>query len=147
LLLLELLDVLARDRDATPIASAGYLAKLKTREGDAIDRALGYLNKNYKEPITLDDVCRHLHVSPATCNRLLRKSIGRSFKTALIEMRISHACRLLLESDRSIVEIAYESGFTNLSNFNRRFKEMKGQSPKQYRNLMSPAAGREVALA
>jgi AraC-like DNA-binding protein len=139
LLLVELLDVLSGDRRAVPIASAGYLSKINTREGDAIDRALQYLNANFREPVSLQTVCRHLHVSPATCNRLLQKSIGRSFKTALIEIRISHACRLLLETNQSIVEVAYASGFTNLSNFNRRFKEMKGRSPKAYRNLMRPA--------
>jgi AraC-like DNA-binding protein len=145
-LLLELLDVLSRDGRAAPIASAGYLSKINTREGDAIDRALEYLNTNYTEPITLEDLSSHLHVSPATCNRLLQKSIGRSFKTALIEIRISHACRLLLESDQSIVQVAFASGFTNLSNFNRRFKELKGHSPKAYRNLMRPA-GRELVPA
>jgi hypothetical protein len=82
LLLLELLDVLSRDDRAAPIASAGYLSKINTREGDAIDRALQYLNENYTEPVTLEDLSCHLHVSPATCNRLLQKSIGRSFKTA-----------------------------------------------------------------
>jgi AraC-like DNA-binding protein len=143
LLLLELLDVLAHDDRAVPIASAGYLSKISTREGDAIDAALEYLNTNFTEPVTLQDLSRHLHVSPATCNRLLQKSIGRSFKTSLIEIRISHACRLLLETDQSIVEIAYASGFTNLSNFNRRFKELKNRSPKAYRNLLRPA-GREL---
>ena len=145
-LLLELLDVLARDSSAAPIASAGYLSKINTREGDAIDSALEYLNTNYTEPITLEDLSRHLHVSPATCNRLLQKSIGRSFKTALIEIRVSHACRLLLESDQPILDIAYASGFANLSNFNRRFKELKGRSPREYRNLMRPA-NHELAIA
>jgi len=114
------------------------------REGDAIDSALQYLNTKFTEPVTLHDLSRYLHVSAATCNRLLQKSIGRSFKTALIEIRISHACRLLLETDQSILEIAYASGFTNLSNFNRRFKELKGHSPKAYRNLLRPV-GRELA--
>ena len=145
-LLLELLDALARDSSAAPIASAGYLSKINTREGDAIDSALEYLNTNYTEPITLEDLSRHLHVSPATCNRLLQKSIGRSFKTALIEIRVSHACRLLLETDQPILDIAYASGFANLSNFNRRFKELKGRSPREYRNLMRPA-NCELALA
>src|SRR5687768_8594364 len=55
-LLLELLDLLARDARATPIASAGYLSKINTREGDAIDRALEYLNTNYTEAIALEDL-------------------------------------------------------------------------------------------
>jgi AraC-like DNA-binding protein len=142
--LLELLDVLSRDSAAAPIATTGYVSKINMREGDAIDSALQYLNTKFTEPVTLHDLSRYLHVSPATCNRLLQKSIGRSFKTALIEIRISHACRLLLETDQSILEIAYASGFTNLSNFNRRFKELKGHSPKAYRNLLRPV-GRELA--
>jgi len=137
LLLMELLDVLSRDSLSTPIESAGYVSRISTREGDTIDRALHYLNANFTEAVTLKDVCRHLHVSPATCNRLFRKSIGRSFKTALIEVRISHACRLLLETDQPIVEVAASSGFTNLSNFNRHFKELKRHTPRAFRNLLS----------
>lgn len=134
--LLELLDLLSRDGSAAPIASAGYTAKLSSREGDTIDKALQYLNQRFDQPVALEDLCRCLHVSPATCNRLFQKSIGRSFKTVLIEIRISHACRLLLESDQSIIEIAYASGFTNLSNFNRQFKQLKVHTPKAYRSLL-----------
>ena len=138
ILLLQLLDTLAGAADATPIASAGYLGKLSTREGDTIDNALQYLNERFAEPVMLHDLSRHLHVSAATCNRLLRKSIGRSFKTALTEIRIAHACRRLLETQAPIVEIAYASGFANLSNFNRRFKEMKNCSPRAYRHRHNP---------
>jgi len=144
ILLLELLDVVSQDGAAALIASPGYVSKINVREGDAIDSALQFLNSNFEQPVTLDELARYLHVSPATCNRLLQKSIGRSFKTALIEIRISHACRLLLETNQSILQIAYASGFTNLSNFNRRFKEMKGISPKAYRNLVK-STGRELA--
>ena len=135
LILLQLLDLLARDTRARPIASAGYVRKINTREGDAIDRALRYLDAHFTEQLTLEDVCKFLGVSPATCNRLFQKSIGQSFKSALINIRISRACRLLLSSDESIVDVAFSSGFTNLSNFNRRFKDLKGITPKAYRNL------------
>lgn len=136
LLLLELLDSLSRDKLPAPIASAGYLSQISSREGDTVDEALQYLNHRYADAVTLDDLCTHLHVSPATCNRLFQKSIGRSFKAALIEIRMSHACRMLLETDQPILQIAYSSGFTNLSNFNRRFKEATGQTPRGYRELL-----------
>jgi AraC-like DNA-binding protein len=136
LLLLELLDTLSRDRRATPIASAGYRADISSREGDTVDSALRYLNENFAEPVTLRELCRHLHVSSATCNRLLNKSIGRSFKTALIEVRIAHAARLLAETTQPIVDIAYASGFGNLSNFNRHFKQLKGRTPRDFRRAL-----------
>jgi AraC-like DNA-binding protein len=142
LLLLELLDTLARARHVAPIASAAYVGNITSREGDTIDNALQYLNRHFTERVTLNDLCQYLHVSPATCNRLFQKSIGRSFKTALIEIRTSHASRRLLETDESVLDIAYSSGFTNLSNFNRRFKEAKGQTPRAYRDLLKPQRSR-----
>ena len=142
LLLLELLDTLARARHVAPIASAAYVGNITSREGDTIDDALQYLNRRFTERVTLDDLCQYLHVSPATCNRLFQKSIGRSFKTALIEIRTSHASRRLLETDESVLDIAYSSGFTNLSNFNRRFKEAKGHAPRAYRDLFNAERSR-----
>jgi AraC-like DNA-binding protein len=136
LLLLELLDTLSLDARAAPIASAGYSTNITPREGDLTDRALQYLGRRYAEPVTLAHLCDHLHVAPATCTRLLRKSVGRSFKTLLHEIRISHACRMLLETSRPISDAAYASGFQNLSNFNRHFKKLKGCTPRGYRNLM-----------
>jgi AraC-like DNA-binding protein len=133
LLLLELLDTLARASQAAPIASSGYLCKISSREGDTIDNALRYLNENFTDRVTLNDLCKHLHVSPATCNRLFQKSIGRSFKTALIEMRTSYAARQLLETKQSVLNVAYSSGFTNLSNFNRHFRKWKGLTPRTFR--------------
>ena len=136
LLLLELLDNLSLDSRAAPIASAGYSTNITPREGDLTDRALQYLGRRYAEPIRLAHLCDHLHVAPATCTRLLRKSVGRSFKTLLHEIRISHACRILLETSRPISDAAYASGFQNLSNFNRHFRKFKGCTPREYRNLM-----------
>ena len=137
LLLLELLDTMSLDaRAAATIASAGYSTNITPREGDLTDRTLQYLGRRYAEPITLAHLCDHLHVAPATCTRLLRKSVGRSFKTLLHEIRISHACRMLLETSRPISDAAFASGFQNLSNFNRHFKKLKGCTPREYRNLM-----------
>jgi len=135
-LLLDLLRALSADDQAQPIASPGYTARISSREGETIDKALKYLNERFAHPISFSDLCRHLSVTSATCNRLFRKSVGRSFKAVLIEIRISNACRLLLETERSIVDIAYASGFANLSNFNRRFKNTKARSPRDYRNLL-----------
>ncbi len=138
LLLLELLDTMSLDARAAAIASAGYSTNITPREGDLTDRALQYLGRRYAEPIALADLCAHLHVAPATCTRLLRKSLGRSFVTLLHEIRISHACRMLLETSRPISDAAYASGFGNLSNFNRHFRKLKGCTPREYRNLVRP---------
>jgi AraC-like DNA-binding protein len=83
-----------------------------------------------------------MKVSRATCNRLFRKSVGQSCKSFLIKVRISHASRMLLETDRNIIDISWRCGFSNLSNFNRQFKALKGASPRQFRRKSrEPGAG------
>ena len=54
------------------------------------------------------------------------------FKSYLMNIRIGYACRLLIEATQDISEIAYDSGFENLSNFNRQFKKIKGVTPSQF---------------
>lgn len=55
------------------------------------------------------------------------------FSDFLIDLRLAKACKLILESDMTISEIGYKSGFNNLSNFNRLFKKYRGFSPKEFR--------------
>jgi len=62
--------------------------------------------------------------------------LGRPFKALLLEMRVSHACKLLVETDATIIVITQQCGFTNLSNFNRRFKAFSGTTPREYRARM-----------
>jgi len=63
---------------------------------------------------------------------LFKKRTKRTFHTVLNEIRIGHACKLLIEVKLSNSGVAYESGFNNISNFNEQFKKLKGISPSQY---------------
>lgn len=131
--LLEVLELLATCRDARPICSAGYISNLSSFESDKVNSALNYLHKHLEDPLSLTDMAKHLKMSPSSCNRLFKKSLGKSFKSLLIEVRVSHACKLLVETDATIIVIAQQCGFTNLSNFNRRFKDFSGTTPRDYR--------------
>lgn len=135
--LMELLHYLATSGKGVPVSSAGYISTINTFESDKINIALDYIHRQMQEPLTMERMAACLMVSPATCNRLFRKSLGKPFKAFLLEVRISHACKLLLETDATIISIAHDCGFFNLSNFNRQFKAQKGNTPREYR-----AAGR-----
>ena len=65
--------------------------------------------------------------------RNFKQSTGRSIFNCLLEIRIDFAYKLLVNSDFSIIQVAYESGFRNISHFNHKFKEMSGLSPLEYR--------------
>ena len=131
--LLELLDFLSDNQKPRPIASAGYVCSADRTEASKISKALDYVQQHMRDPITLEEITELLDVSPATCNRLFRKSLGKTFKDFLIDIRISHSCRLLVETADPIIHVAEASGFRNLSNFNRLFKARKNESPSAYR--------------
>ena len=75
-----------------------------------------------------------------------KRSVGKTYVGYLNELRINRACRALIETDLNITQIAYDAGFNNLSNFNRRFLDVKGMTPRAYRTLAqtSSAAARKA---
>lgn len=132
--LLKLMHLLASSQEGVEVCSSTFTALASTEESSKVNRAIAYIQEHFDSDIRVENIARELNVSKATCNRLFIKSVGKSFKTILIEMRISHACRLLMETQQSILSIAYECGFNNLSNFNLQFRKIKGQTPRAFRN-------------
>ena len=78
-------------------------------------------------------------MTPSGFSRFFRKTTGKTFVEYLGELRVSHACNLLVDTDLSILQIALRSGFNNLSNFNRRFLKLKGVTPREYRTQFARA--------
>jgi transcriptional regulator GlxA family with amidase domain len=72
-------------------------------------------------------------MAAAAFSRWFKRATGRTFIAYLQELRVANACRLLIESERGITAIAHDSGFTNLSNFNRCFRRLRGTTPREYR--------------
>jgi AraC-like DNA-binding protein len=85
------------------------------------------------EELTLSTTARQAYMSPSGFSRFFHKWMGRTFAAYVTELRIASACQALLESDQSIAEVCFASGFRNLSNFNRQFRAFKGMSPREFR--------------
>ncbi|MBO0835141.1 MAG: AraC family transcriptional regulator [Actinobacteria bacterium] len=131
--LLRVLLSLARARNAQPLASPGYRPVLNHATRDRLDEVCRYLQAHYHEPVTLSDVARVAHLSPAACSRFIRRSMGRTLTEYLNELRVGAACRLLAETDRQVADIASGCGYPNLANFNRQFRRLKATTPRAYR--------------
>ncbi len=132
--LLELLERLSADRKARPLASLCYAPVLDRREEARLARVYGYAARHFRERVTLPRLARSAAMSPAAFSRYFKRSTGRAPSDFLNDLRIEHACRLLREGDRTVADIASEAGFSTLTNFNRRFRERAGTTPRDYRS-------------
>jgi len=133
--LLEALDMLSRSLDVEVLATEGFAPVLDTRTEERINRCQAYIFDHLNEPLRLDEVAAHMTMSPSAFSRYFKRTMGKTFSHFVNELRVGKACRALLETERPVAGIAYECGFNNLSNFNRRFKELRGVSPRRFREL------------
>lgn len=99
-----------------------------------INKAYHYMLENYDKPIKLADVAGLVNMSETAFSRFIKKRTGKNYVDALNDIRLGHATRMLVETTHSIIEICYECGFNNLSNFNRIFKKKKNCTPREFRD-------------
>jgi AraC-like DNA-binding protein len=130
---LRLLQLFAESDEKTPLASPAYSPSLREQDISRIDRVIQFLRERKTEPVRLEETAAVAKLTPKSFCRFFKANTGRTLVQYLNELRIGEACRLLLESDRPITEIALASGFNNLSNFNRRFRQVKGIPPREFR--------------
>ena len=87
------------------------------------------------------DLAAMIGMSPQAFSRFFRRSVGKTFAAYAAEWRVGLACRALLETDADVLSVSLESGFDNLSNFNRQFKRLVGVTPTEYRRRSRAGAG------
>jgi AraC-like DNA-binding protein/mannose-6-phosphate isomerase-like protein (cupin superfamily) len=131
-MLMAILARLAASRALEPLA----LGVTEPDQDPRVERLLALLQED--NTVTVADLARQLGMSASAFSRWFRREVGKPCVVYLAELRIGHACEQLLASDRSVVDIAFGSGFRNLANFNRWFRRVKGVSPTQYRQSAEP---------
>ena len=130
--LLEILIVLSSSKDLKAMLSKAFTAN-STKDTDRIDQVLQFILNNYKNDIYIEEIASQLNMSIASFSRYFKHHTHKTFSNYVTEIRISHACRLMMDSHYNISEICYLSGFENQSNFYRHFKKFTGVIPKEYK--------------
>lgn len=92
-----------------------------------------YVNKNYQAEIRLIDLAELAGMTPTAFSRFFKARTGCSVSDYIVDVRLGHTTRLLVDSASPISEICFSCGFNNISNFNRIFRKKKGCSPKEFR--------------
>lgn len=103
-------------------------------DSDRIKRVYEYVIQHFREEICLKDAAQLANMSESAFSRYFKKRTRLTFSNFLTGVRLDYACLRLRETEKSIAEIAFESGFNNLSNFNRQFKLSKKMTPFAYKN-------------
>ena len=131
---LQLLDLLSQSSEFTYLASAGFSPTSQRPESNRIQVAYSYILKHFTDPeLRIGDVAAQVNMTPSAFGHFFQKYAFQPFSRFLIDVRIGHACKLLLDTDDPIKLISFKSGFNNLANFNRLFKKYRSCSPVEYR--------------
>ena len=90
--------------------------------------------QNFDNTITLNQVADVANMTPNAFCRYFKQRTNKTYINFLLDIRIGNACKLLSKkTDLSIAEVSYKSGFNNLTNFNRKFRSIKGITPSAFR--------------
>lgn len=136
--LLEILLSLSNSSDIQTILPVGFSAN-HHGDTDKINKVFEHIMQNYKQEIYVTDIANELNMSVASFSRYFKNHTRKTFSDYVTEIRISHACKLLMENNHSVSEISFMSGFENMSNFYRHFKKHIGVIPKDYKNMFRRA--------
>lgn len=129
---LNILNQLSRHKDTKSLASKGFADSFKTSKNKTQDKVQAYIFKNFNKPITLEEVAQIANMNTSAFSRFFKRTNRKNFSRYLAEIRIGYACKLLIEDKYNIASICYESGFNNISNFNRQFKLIMNCTPSVY---------------
>jgi len=113
----------------------------RRQQADRLARLFEYVQANYAERITVEQAMKLVHMSQSQFMKVFKKVAGMTFVAHVTRIRINHALRLLRETNHTIAEIAAQTGFPDQSYFDRRFKQLFGKSPRQYRADLAKSIG------
>ena len=100
---------------------------------DQINSIVNRITDSVVQSMSASDLATELGMSESHFSRFFRRATGNTYTAFVNRVRINRACQLLMESDRFISRICFEVGFNNVANFNRRFLEIKGLTPSEFR--------------
>lgn len=132
---IEILYELANCNNYKLISSLGFRNPSDNSIDNDLDKMYNYIFDNFRINLSSKDVADYINMNHSSFSRFFNRVQRKTFTKYLNEIRVGFACKLLLEAKKDITTICYESGYNNISNFNRHFKEIKNMSPTDFIKL------------
>jgi AraC-like DNA-binding protein len=136
--LLLLLNQMAACPTVRPLASSYYCYELPAFADRRLNKILAYLRQHHTHPLRLDDIAAMVSMNASAFSRYFKGKAGKPFVEYLQDLRVGHACKLLIGSSYDVAQVGLECGFNTLSHFNRIFKLKTGLTPTEYRKRFLP---------
>lgn len=135
-LLCQSLLLISRERRKRTLSSL-QPKDLETFADNRLNEVVKHTIQHFDEPLSLAAVAALIPMSVSAFCRYFKRATKKTYVEFVNEIRISHACQLLMQSGKTMVEIAYDSGFNTIANFNKQFLKIKGMKPSEYRRKFS----------
>jgi len=131
--LFSILKIFATTREFNILSSPAFGKPFWQDKSGPMQKAFKYIQQNFQKRILIKDLLDITNMSGTAFYANFKQIYRMPFKDYLLNVRVGYACKLLTDESYNISGIAYDSGFGNISNFNRRFKKIKGITPSQFR--------------
>jgi len=130
--LIECLAAFAGSPQQHLLSSIGFRHDFSESENDRINAIYDYTFRNFSKKIYLEEVAAVAGLVPNSFCRYFKSRTGKTFSQFVTEIRVGHACKLLIDNRISIKQLCFESGFNNFTCFHKNFKMITGKSPQHY---------------
>ena len=130
--LMEALLKIERSQGNVPLSSIGFHHDYAETENDRINAIYNYSLANFKRKIQMEEMAAVANISPNSFCRYFKSRTRKTYTQFISEIRVGHACKLLIEDSMNVKQICYESGFHNFASFHKHFKMITGKSPLSY---------------
>lgn len=128
-----LMDIIGKSKTNVQLASKKYLKMRFTTGNKRIETLHEYLMNHYREEVDLKRLADLVNMAEGSLCRFFKMNMGLTVFEYLNKIKAEFACKLLMDPDLSIMEVCFDSGFNNLSHFNKQFKKNTGVRPSEYR--------------
>ena len=139
---LQLLQELSKIDEFETLTTPGFLPILNRKANNRIDKVYDYVQKNHSQKIKLNEVSSLVSMGNEAFCRFFKKALNKSFFAFVNEYRVNLSCKMLIETNMQISQIAYACGYESLPFFYRQFKKFMECSPLVYRKKYAPAFNR-----
>jgi AraC-like DNA-binding protein len=131
---MQILNIISCSSEISFLTSKGFNCDFNPKHETRMNKVYQYLTLNFKDKLNLEEIAQQAAMNPSAFSRYFKQCTGKSVTEFLQELRLGYASKLLIQTNKNISEIIYESGFQSQTHFNKLFIKTKKLTPLNYRS-------------